>query len=116
MTQKERTRARRALERLGRDSEKSIEARLVSGVRRRGGLCLKYSNPAEGGYPDRLVILPGAEICFVELKSGGGKPRPLQASRINALRALGADAFVCGSRADVDALLRAYDGRGEDAP
>ena len=104
----------RMIERLGQESEKAIEAYLVSEVRRRGGLCLKYSNLAEAGYPDRLVILPmegctGPEICFIELKRKGEKPRPLQVSRMNALRALGVDAFVCDCKADVDAFLRVYD-------
>lgn len=98
----------RMLERIGQDSEKTIEAYLVSEVRRRGGLCLKYSNPAEAGYPDRLVILP-REVCFIELKRKGEKPRPLQVSRMNLLRALGANAFVCDCKADVDAFMRAYD-------
>jgi hypothetical protein len=104
----------RMLERIGQESEKAIEAYLVSEVRRRGGLCLKYSNPAEAGYPDRLVILPregciGPAVCFIELKRKGEKPRPLQVSRMNALRALGANAFVCDCKADVDAFMRAYD-------
>lgn len=102
------------LERLGQESEQAIEAYLVSEVRRRGGLCLKYSNPAEAGYPDRLVILPregwtGPAIWFVELKRDGGKARPLQEARLAALRRLGVEAFVIAGSSEVDALMRDYD-------
>lgn len=48
--------------------EKDIEKRLVDMVRRRGGLCLKWVCPGWAGVPDRIVLLPGGRVIFVELK------------------------------------------------
>jgi glucosamine--fructose-6-phosphate aminotransferase (isomerizing) len=52
-------------------SEKAIERYLVEEVARRGGICLKYDNPHAVGFPDRLVILPGHPLAWVEVKSRG---------------------------------------------
>lgn len=52
--------------------EKEIEAKLVKEVRRRGGLCLKWTCPGWAGVPDRIVLLPGGRVVFVELKRPRG--------------------------------------------
>jgi hypothetical protein len=44
--------------------------------------------------PDRLVLLPGGSIGFVEVKSPGEKPRPLQVARMGTLRNLGFKVYV----------------------
>jgi len=44
--------------------------------------------------PDRLAILPGGKIAFVEVKRYGEKPRPLQLSRHGMLRRLGFKVYV----------------------
>ena len=64
--------------------EKEIESRLVREVKRRG-------------VPDRIVMLPGGRIGFVELKAPGKKPRPLQLSRHRLFRGLGFLVFVVDS-------------------
>lgn len=48
--------------------EKEIEAAFCKMVKRHGGLSLKWVCPGRRGVPDRIVILPGARIIFVELK------------------------------------------------
>ena len=48
--------------------EKEIEAKLRDRVKRAGGLCLKWVCPGWAGVPDRLVLLPGGLVYFVELK------------------------------------------------
>ena len=48
--------------------EKDIERKLVDMVKRHGGLCLKGVCPGWVGVPDRIVLLPGARVVFVELK------------------------------------------------
>jgi hypothetical protein len=86
-------------------SEKAIEQYLVSEVERRGGLCLKYYNPTNIGYPDRIVILPSFPAAWVEVKSRGKKPRPIQEVRHAKLRNLGQRVFVIDSREGVMAAL-----------
>lgn len=48
--------------------EKEIEKKLIDAVKGRGGLCLKWVCPGWSGVPDRIVLMPGGRIYFVELK------------------------------------------------
>lgn len=87
-------------------SEKAIERYLVEEVARRGGICLKYDNPHAVGFPDRLVILPGHPLAWVEVKSRGKKPRRIQQLRIELLNALGQTTHVADSREAVDNIIK----------
>ena len=51
--------------------EKMIESRLVQEVQSRGGLCWKFTSPGTDGVPDRIVLMPGGKIAFVEVKAPG---------------------------------------------
>lgn len=62
----------------GKESEKKLEADLVEGCRRRGGMAVKLTSQFHRGLPDRLVLLPFRTVCFVELKSTGEKRTALQ--------------------------------------
>ena len=74
--------------------EKELEKRLVRAVKDHGGLCPKFVSPGMAGMPDRLVLLPGRRLAFVEVKAPGQRPRPLQIHRHEKLRALGFPVFV----------------------
>ena len=75
-------------------SEKYIERSLVKYVETLGGLCIKLLTNHFLGLPDRMVLLPGGKIYFVELKSTGQKPRKIQALVHNKLRDLGFTVLV----------------------
>lgn len=75
-------------------SEKTLERKLAAAVKQRGGLCLKLWGLSIAGFPDRIILLPGGRVYFIELKSTGKKPSPLQQSRIKLLRKLGFYATV----------------------
>jgi len=69
--------------------ERQVETALVKAVRTAGGMCPKLVSPGTDGMPDRMVLLPGGRIGFVEVKAPGKKERPLQKRRHKQLRALG---------------------------
>ncbi len=74
--------------------ERSIEKKLRVMLRERGALCLKFVSPGNRGVPDRIAILPGGRIVFVELKAPGGMLEPLQQWQIDRLHSLGVDVRV----------------------
>lgn len=74
--------------------EKVIEQKLAAEVKKVGGICPKWISPGFDGVPDRIVLMPGGKIAFVEVKAPGEKPRPLQLSRHELLRQLGFKVFV----------------------
>ena len=69
--------------------EKAIEAKLVQAVKSTGGLAPKFTSPGLDGVPDRLVLLPGGKMAFIELKAPGKVLRPLQVRRKSQLESLG---------------------------
>ncbi len=75
-------------------SEKDIEKKLVTEVKKRGGLCPKFVSPGLVGVPDRLVLFKGGLLAFVELKAPSKKPRPIQIKRMEQFRRLGFKVFV----------------------
>lgn len=89
-------------------SEKSIEKYLTEQAETNGLLCLKYSNPNMVGYPDRLLVLPGGSVIWVELKSKGRKPTKIQQVRIAGLRNRGHYVWVIDNRKSVDSLIEQY--------
>jgi len=77
--------------------EKQIEARLKREVEKAGGLALKFISTGTGGVPDRIVLLPGKEVVFVELKGPGKSLSPLQQKRKKQLEMLGFQVYVIDS-------------------
>ncbi len=86
--------------------EKQIEQKLVKAVKAEHGLCPKLVSPGTDGMPDRLLLLPGARMAFVEVKAPGKKPRPLQTQRHKQLRALGFLVFVLDDPEQVPWILK----------
>lgn len=86
--------------------EKQIESKLVKAVRAAGGACPKLVCPGTDGMPDRLVLLPGCRIGFVEVKAPGKEPRPLQTQRHRQLRALGFPVFVLDDPEQIPQIVK----------
>ena len=86
--------------------EKQIESKLVKAVRHAGGMCPKLVSPGTVGMPDRMILLPGGRISFVEVKASGKEPRPLQRLRHRQLRALGFPVFVLDDPERISEILK----------
>ena len=88
-----------------RYSEKTIEQKLVQAVKAVGGIAPKLVCPGYSGLPDRIVLLPGGKVAFVEVKAMGCKPRPLQLHRHETLRRLGFKVYILDDVADIAPIL-----------
>lgn len=84
---------------------------MVSEIKKRGGLALKFTSQFHRGIPDRIVLLPFHTMSFVELKSTGESPTKLQESAINKLIGLGFKCWVIDSHERLDAFLEVMDRR-----
>ena len=76
------------------ESEKLVERTLYNYTKEKGGLCIKLLTAFFQGLPDRLVLLPGGKVIFVELKTTGEKPRKIQVIVMDKLRKLGFSVYV----------------------
>ena len=85
--------------------EKQVERKLCDEVDKLKGMCLKQNGIA--GIPDRLVLLPGGRMAFVELKAPGKKPRPLQIRRMKQITALGFPCYVIDAKEQIGGVLDA---------
>ena len=85
--------------------EKTIETKLVQAVRAKGGLAPKFTSPGFDGVPDRLVLLPGGKVAFIELKAPGKTLRPLQVRRKRQLEALGFSVYCIDSTGQIEGVL-----------
>ena len=85
--------------------EKHIEQQFVKSVRAAGGIAPKLTCPGFDGMPDRLTLLPGGRIAFVEVKAPGKKPRPLQLARHRLLRRLGFRVYVLDGVSQIKEIL-----------
>ena len=94
-------------------SEKDIERKFVLMVRNAGGIAPKFVSPGFDGMPDRIVLMPGGRMGFVEVKDTGKKPRPLQAARHRLLESLGFRVYVLDRTEQIPGIVREIGGEAE---
>lgn len=87
--------------------EKTVEQKLVRAVRIIGGIAPKFVSPGFDGMPDRLILLPGGVMAFVEVKAPGEKARPLQTARHRLLQRLGFKVYILDDPAQIGGMLDA---------
>ena len=90
--------------------EKTIETKLVQAVRAKGGLAPKFTSPGFDGVPDRLILLPGGKVAFIELKAPGKTLRPLQVRRKRQLEALGFSVYCIDRPEQIETVLLEFGG------
>lgn len=87
--------------------ESYIERRILKpAIEALGGLCWKLTAVGITGIPDRLILLPGGRIYFVETKTKGGKLSARQRIVHTQLRKLGFEVWEIWSREDVDKFIK----------
>ena len=85
--------------------ENRVERRLIDGVKALGGITFKFVSPGRAGVPDRVVILPGGTVHFVELKARGGRASALQQRVLAKLRRMDVTALVLTGVDEVERYL-----------
>lgn len=91
--------------------ESDIEKKLVREIRKLGGVAYKFVSPGNSGVPDRIVILPGGVIVFVELKTETGRLSENQTRQLHRLGCLGMRTRVLYGMEDLDRFLDWAKGR-----
>ena len=85
--------------------ERDVERYLRERVKQLGGRAYKFVSPGNNGVPDRIVMLPGGKLFFVELKAPGKETTALQDAQIDRISKLGQDVFVVDSKEKVENIL-----------
>jgi len=91
------------------ESEKLLERSLKRVVENdMKGMCMKLLSQHMTGLPDRLCLLPGGKVFFVEVKTTGKKPRKIQDFVHQKLRSLGFRVYVLDSSQVLRTILDDY--------
>lgn len=85
--------------------ESDVESYLVQEVKKQKGMAMKFISPGLRGVPDRIVLMEGGKIIFVELKAPGEKPRKQQEIRIAQMKSLGFKVKTIDTKRGVDELI-----------
>ena len=82
--------------------ERDIERYLVRRAVEHGGKAYKWVSPGRAGVADRIVLLPGGVVWFVELKTVKGRLSPWQKVFAAETRRMGMNYIVIRSKPEVD--------------
>lgn len=90
--------------------ESKIERHLVDGVKKLGGMCVKFVSPGTPGVPDRIIITKTGRIIFAELKTETGRLSKIQRYVVGEMQKRGADVRVIKGLDSVKELLKEIGG------
>lgn len=86
-------------------NEKQLEKIFVDGIKHLDGWAIKMNPAGLRGIPDRLVLLPGGLVFFVEMKIKTGRLAPWQTLVHGKLEKLGFRVHTLWDRDQVDKFL-----------
>ncbi len=70
---------------------------------------MKFVSPGQDGVPDRIVVMPGGRVYFVELKTETGKLSRIQKYQLKRLTDLGQICSVIYGKEGVKEFLKDLD-------
>ena len=82
--------------------EIDIERYLVRRAIEHGGKAYKWVSPGHVGVADRIVLLPGGVVWFVEIKTATGRLSPWQKVFAAEMRRMRMNYIVIRSKEEVD--------------
>lgn len=82
--------------------EKELEYWLSWKVHWLGGMSFKFVSPGNAGVPDRIFVLPGGEVWFVELKTENGSLTRVQQYQGERLRRAGCNYRVIRGKKEAE--------------
>lgn len=87
--------------------EKTLERKIYNYIKSLGGRAYKWVCPGEAGVPDRICILPGGRIVFIELKRPGRKDGRSERQKkiFRVLEALNCEVWLINSMEDLKERL-----------
>ena len=88
------------------ESEKLLERKLRQKLDQLGGWSIKMLSTYVTGLPDRLCLLPGGKVLFIEVKTTGKKPTKIQERVHERIRKLGFKVLVIDNSEQIDDLLK----------
>lgn len=89
--------------------EREVEGYLRRRVEEQGGVCEKFVPDLDSGMPDRIVMLPGGVLVWVETKKPkGGKVSGIQKYQHKRLRRLGQAVEIVWTKEQADDLVARY--------
>ena len=87
-------------------AEARVEKYLHTRVTQLGGTTRKWTSPGRDGVPDRICILPGNIVFFVEVKTEGGKLTMRQTREHGELKRFNCEVYTVYGSNGVDQLIQ----------
>ena len=85
--------------------ERTVEQHLVKSLDKIGVPCVKFLPDLQRGMPDRIILLPGGKVVWVELKTESGSLSEIQKIRHRWLQQVGQIVKVVWSVEEADKLI-----------
>lgn len=85
--------------------ERDIEEWLVRQIRELGGIADKFVSPGNPGVPDRLIVIPGGHVIFVELKTEIGRMSNIQKWQRERYRKMGVDFRIIKGKKEAEDFI-----------
>ena len=86
-----------------KEVEQYLNKRVKNDLR---GLSLKFVSPGFNGVPDRIILIPGGRVYFVETKAPGKTMRKLQKWVCGQIESLGFAVLTIDTKQKADVFVK----------